>query len=56
MVMTTDSTQAVHAGTTQVLLRQCSNVSWYGQFGFEVTETIELTEVPTVWCMTRPAG
>lgn len=31
-----------------------SNVSWYGRFGFEVTETIELAGVPPVWCMTRP--
>ena len=33
-----------------------SNVSWYGRFGFEATETIELPGVPPVWCMTRPGG
>lgn len=32
-----------------------SNVSWYGRFGFTVTEIIELRGVPPVWCMTRPS-
>lgn len=32
-----------------------SNVSWYGRFGFEVTDTIDLVGVPNVWCMTRQA-
>lgn len=30
-----------------------SNVSWYGRFGFEVTDVIDLTGVPNVWCMSR---
>lgn len=32
-----------------------SNVSWYGRFGFVVTDTIQVGDAPPVWCMTRPA-
>lgn len=32
-----------------------SNLAWYARFDFEVSDTISLTGIPPVWCMTRPA-
>ena len=32
-----------------------SNLAWYGRFGFELTKTIKIGDVPPVWCLRRPA-